>query len=305
MEDPGCAKPTAGIRANEPLCQVCGEPLRRRAVVQCRKCSTLHHLECWRFNKGCSMFACGSRSSMKPPNALDLAGADIFDIECRTLSGSALRPVAAFGVIFALGLLLSLVARQPAIAAAASLSLGGLLYFLLRHLSSRDLLHVDSKSGTIHRTVRAFGRVLKVQDRWMSADEIVEIHLHRIPHQHTGGFVEWKIFGLLADGRRQALYRETFNAALQNSEEIHAIAERLAVFADCTVRDFEGAAEPVPHEIQEAIAQRRMQRAESAPALPPVAEPAPPHPATLDPASEAGSPPAEEEPRGRVREGPR
>jgi hypothetical protein len=40
-------------------CGVCGEePTTRR--VQCAKCDTPHHDECWKYGGGCSVYACGS-----------------------------------------------------------------------------------------------------------------------------------------------------------------------------------------------------------------------------------------------------
>lgn len=40
-------------------CPVCGSTLDRD-LVWCRSCSTPHHRECWKFNRGCAAFACGS-----------------------------------------------------------------------------------------------------------------------------------------------------------------------------------------------------------------------------------------------------
>jgi hypothetical protein len=41
-------------------CQICGSALRLAAgVVQCSRCRTPHHLECWKYNGRCSTFACG------------------------------------------------------------------------------------------------------------------------------------------------------------------------------------------------------------------------------------------------------
>lgn len=45
-------------------CQVCGAPLEGE-TVECVKCTTLHHLDCWQFNGRCATFACGSLSSRK------------------------------------------------------------------------------------------------------------------------------------------------------------------------------------------------------------------------------------------------
>lgn len=39
-------------------CPICGSPLKA-GRVSCLKCKTSHHRECWEWNGGCSMFACG------------------------------------------------------------------------------------------------------------------------------------------------------------------------------------------------------------------------------------------------------
>jgi hypothetical protein len=31
-----------------------------------------HHRDCWTWNRGCGIYACGSRASLAPPPALDL-----------------------------------------------------------------------------------------------------------------------------------------------------------------------------------------------------------------------------------------
>lgn len=49
-------------------CPVCGGTLADR-VVWCRRCATPHHRECWRFNRGCAAFACGSTAYAKRPPA--------------------------------------------------------------------------------------------------------------------------------------------------------------------------------------------------------------------------------------------
>lgn len=38
-------------------CQVCGASLETD-VVSCPNCATLHHEECWAYNRGCSTYGC-------------------------------------------------------------------------------------------------------------------------------------------------------------------------------------------------------------------------------------------------------
>ena len=49
-----------------PHCMVCGEPLVRD-VVQCRRCKTPHHRECWSYCGGCSTYGCREKLFLEPP----------------------------------------------------------------------------------------------------------------------------------------------------------------------------------------------------------------------------------------------
>lgn len=51
--------------AEDPLCQVCGHRIPLAARVQCRRCRTPHHPDCWEFNGGCATFACGEKARLK------------------------------------------------------------------------------------------------------------------------------------------------------------------------------------------------------------------------------------------------
>src|SRR5688572_1813672 len=41
----------------QQLCRVCGAPLVHD-VVQCSKCETPHHRDCWEYNRGCAIYGC-------------------------------------------------------------------------------------------------------------------------------------------------------------------------------------------------------------------------------------------------------
>jgi hypothetical protein len=56
VEEPGLSVSSDGI------CRVCGVALAG-ATVSCGKCSTPHHRECWDYNGGCSVYACGGRTA--------------------------------------------------------------------------------------------------------------------------------------------------------------------------------------------------------------------------------------------------
>ncbi len=39
-------------------CPICGSVVES-GLIRCLRCKTVHHRECWEWNEGCSMFACG------------------------------------------------------------------------------------------------------------------------------------------------------------------------------------------------------------------------------------------------------
>jgi hypothetical protein len=47
------------LEVEEPTCRVCGDPLGKLPVATCTACDTPHHQDCWDFNQGCAVFACG------------------------------------------------------------------------------------------------------------------------------------------------------------------------------------------------------------------------------------------------------
>lgn len=106
-------KPFAGAH-----CGVCGQEFEKSAeLVLCVACSTPHHASCWKYNKGCAIFACGCVDSVSGSD--ELPAAPRFDLnEARfqllTTMGSAQARAVIAGVgtglyfsLFAFGLLLS------------------------------------------------------------------------------------------------------------------------------------------------------------------------------------------------------
>ena len=56
------------------LCPICRSSLGESAAV-CRSCETPHHPDCWEFNGGCAVFACGQNRARLVPVS-DLAVTD-------------------------------------------------------------------------------------------------------------------------------------------------------------------------------------------------------------------------------------
>ena len=44
-----------------PRCQICGSAIPGEVRVNCRRCNTPHHKDCWEFNGQCSTYACGEK----------------------------------------------------------------------------------------------------------------------------------------------------------------------------------------------------------------------------------------------------
>ena len=65
LYDAMLGQPSAGIefldegivRGDAPICQVCGEVIAA-PEVQCTRCFTPHHHECWVYLGGCSIYGC-------------------------------------------------------------------------------------------------------------------------------------------------------------------------------------------------------------------------------------------------------
>src|SRR6185295_2059671 len=61
--------PIARPQLAQSQCQVCGASLGQGVVVQCRRCSTPHHEDCWTYAGECSTFACQERQYVRSSSA--------------------------------------------------------------------------------------------------------------------------------------------------------------------------------------------------------------------------------------------
>ena len=53
--------PEGASDGDRPRCQICGSDISEDARVNCRRCGTPHHKDCWEFNGQCSTYACGEK----------------------------------------------------------------------------------------------------------------------------------------------------------------------------------------------------------------------------------------------------
>lgn len=265
--DEPCDKPatTAGKPA-EQSCQVCGETLTRRRVVRCMKCKTLHHLECWRFNKGCSMYGCGCRSWEEAPSASSSALPESFE-RASGMTGARVGALLCgiYGTMALIATLpIALAAPHPWAALIPAAVAAGLLPVAARFGLCRDRLHADPEHRTLRRTLDLGKFRIATKDEWLSAAEVAELQLHEIVDGHRGA-VLFALYALLTNGERKLLRKQVGPPTPKRQEEMNQLVERLAVFLDCTVRRIEGRTPPSQAEIREAIAQKRLQQAPQAP----------------------------------------
>ena len=54
-----------GAAGRVPTCKVCGEAIFFNRI-HCARCETPHHLDCWEYSTGCSVYACGCRDYVFP-----------------------------------------------------------------------------------------------------------------------------------------------------------------------------------------------------------------------------------------------
>lgn len=75
-----------------PTCQVCGEIISDNDKVECAKCRTPHHRDCWSYMEKCSTFGCDSQNIYGPPPMQLTPGADspkTFEIGCDFFDNNA------------------------------------------------------------------------------------------------------------------------------------------------------------------------------------------------------------------------
>ncbi len=287
---PGEAKPLVPREA--PACQVCGEPLHGRAVVECCQCGTPHHLSCWRFNKRCSIYGCGSRSCRQPAPSPALKSVGPFEVKVnpRYRSFTPLDAISFTTVVGIAGLMMLLGLPVDGVVGPTALLLIPVLIALLAGIDER--LSVDPTRGTIDRSLRIRGRTVWSVPDWLRFSRVVELHVHRWTLDGIRPTQMWQLQALLDDGSRTKILTDSHPGG-QGEPELPRIAEQLAEMVDCTVRRFDGAEPPDRAELDEAVTAWRDSRA--LPAAPEAAGPDAPA-GSGTPVREIVSPSADGEP---------
>ena len=237
---------------NEKKCLVCGEPLSGK-IVDCIKCKTPHHADCWRYNRGCSTYGCSSLTYEHHGQSManDTMGSTI------EMPVYAHPNVRLLFFLFPFLFILVSIFLAPFMKAAIGPMM--VLYILSHFLISRRLsylLDFDEARRKVRLQLKWRNRVLWSDDDWLSADDITEVHLQRYGRSKRGE-VE-AVYLALTDGSRKLVVNSRARILGFQTPELSALAEKLASFADTTVRFVEGRAEPSSEELIEIAEEQRL-----------------------------------------------
>ena len=239
------------INGNDKRCLVCGEPLSGK-VVDCIKCKTPHHADCWRYNRGCCTYGCGSLTY--EPHAQSMSKGLGRQIEMPVYGHPKVRFLFflfPFVLVF-----ISIFLAQFLKAAIGPLMV---LYIISHFLVSRKLSYVldfDDQRKMVALQLKWRKSVLWENENWLSADHIAEVHLQRYGRGKRGE-VE-AVYLALTDGSRKLVVNSRARVFGFEAPEMSTVAEKVANFADTTVRFIEGRDEPRPEELIEIAQEKKL-----------------------------------------------
>lgn len=212
----------------DPTCPVCRESLRREELVLCQTCAAPHHHGCWRYNRGCGVYGCRTRTSMSP------AGGSKAAIEF-----SYRRQVSMFALMtlvsgYLLGLFLLLPFIPAELAEGFFVVLSALFASAATLVAAPTALHTRYRllpeRRVVAREVRLGPLVVQRAPTWLAFGQVAGLELQRkeVPRYHrneTGSVLE---LGLVtADGERVPLALGAWDLEDQLLEKAEAAAELL------------------------------------------------------------------------------
>lgn len=253
----GCCKAVSTEQVMEH-CQVCGEALADAPVVLCRACRTPHHRECWRYNRGCSVYSCGCRTFVAPSPAVDGGAAGVFTVQqpSSNVTFAVLLMLAIFALLGSIALTVTF--KTPLLLA------GGIPLYIFLLMSSIFYknqgyyqLSFDPERGVVDRQLVVRSKpIFETERGWLTADDIVEVHLHKYVDMQFGATEE--VYVALTDGTRQLVHSLKAFQKQQSQVTCDDVAERIAGFADTTVRLIESQIAPAAEEIALAARERAL-----------------------------------------------
>ena len=204
------------------------------------------------------MYGCGSRISQKPPTDLELSNKGPFVIHAGRVRRTSItaKEFIGFFIPFVFLCFLCVYLASPTVIFSTVGFYFLVLMFSLFKDSCQHTLFVSPEEGLIDRATTFIGMTLYKEKQWLLREDVVELHLQReVQMTAQGTRVYQNLFALTSDGKRKPLYGKVIDPSVDKGSEIEVVAEKLATFADCTVREFEPGVEPTKQELQEAISQ--------------------------------------------------
>lgn len=256
----------------KPTCQVCGKAFDiDTAIVRCSKCKTFHHLDCWQFSRGCSVYACNGRMYDRLDESEQKSIIDpslVSETSFKVCQPAVL--LSTFTFVFLLIAMMASIGGGVEIVKALMLhKFFGLLWVMFSTLCLIALpvlynsfyykLECAPKTGIISRQPFLYGYEVGEEEEWLSIDEIVEIHFHTT--KHISGRKHQQLFLVLDDGSRIKI-EDTLNPLIQappwRSTNLEELAQRLAEFSDTTIRLVQGTEAPPVDEVLESARARAL-----------------------------------------------
>ena len=222
----------------EKLCEICGEPLTARPCVICQRCHTLHHLDCWHYNEGCSVYGCRSRCCEAPENVRE--NDEIAIPEAINFGMSTWIMALGFYFLF-FGLLLAITGKLGAALAISFVTCFWVVVILglLRRFVVTSYLIFNNKKLQVERQWKLFNWDL-TQPKLVPElvpENVREVHFLR--YTTLGHSVE-QLFYVDELDERQPLYMRLQAAPWQrlDPDKLECAADCLGNIVDAPVRTF-------------------------------------------------------------------
>lgn len=219
-------------------CEICGDSLADHPCVACRRCGTVHHLDCFRWNGGCSVYGCGSLTG----ETTDPAGprsAELVLPEAPRVPVSPAFLVGLLGLIAGAVLALSGVhaALTTIVLALMAVGLACTMGLMVRAHLLPSLLLLDPATRAIRRRwhLLLLGPRPSRPATDLTALQVNEIHLTRL---RTFGWSVASIHLVDTSGHRHRLYDDRFTAPWRRPtpEDLAILADALGNVFDAPVR---------------------------------------------------------------------
>ena len=230
----------------QTLCKICGESLREKPIVLCKRCQTPHHNDCWHYNEGCATFGCGSRifRQERPSDGLVKVGdrdsiSYSFEIGYQYTGWDTLIFALSFLTLIIGFILMSTFYYPGPTVILVGLSMPLVLTFFrsLQGSITAQQTTIDPLNGYIHlfRTIK--GKLAHGHQR-IAMNELQELQLtsHYEVFQNPKPMTIHRLMAICKDGSAVQIWRQNYK---MDQAELEAWVERLSFAASTTVRFIE------------------------------------------------------------------